>query len=116
MKNKNIRIYVTAIALFLVTNIFSQTNTVNSVDIQTSAVCGQCKKTIETELGKLPGVKLAVLNLETKIVTVRFNTEKTSEAEIKQAISAIGYAADEVPADEKAYEGLHACCKAETEK
>lgn len=115
MKNSNIRILVTAVALFFVTNIFSQTNTVNSVQINTSAVCGMCKKTIETELNKIPGVKLASVNLDNKVCTVRYDTDKTSEEAIRKAISSVGYAADDVQADEKAYENLHSCCKAETE-
>ncbi|MFN0276020.1 MAG: heavy-metal-associated domain-containing protein [Chitinophagales bacterium] len=113
MKNSKIKIFATAVVLFFVTNIFSQSNTIASVQIPTSAVCGMCKKTIEAELSKVTGVKVAIVNLDSKDVTVRYNTEKTSEAEIKQAIAAIGYDAGDVPADEKAYDDLHACCKKE---
>ena len=39
------------------------------------------------------------------------NTDKTSPEEIKEAISKLGYDADEVKADSAAYNKLPSCCK-----
>jgi len=81
------------------------------VKIQTSAVCGMCKERIEHDLAFEKGVKSVSLNDETKIVTVGYSPKKTNPDNIRQAISKIGYDADDVKADPVAYEKLPACCK-----
>lgn len=94
-------------------SVAAQSNTKQFVEIKTSAQCGTCKAAIEKAVGNVEGVKSAELDLETKVVAVKFNGEKTNTEAIKSAITAIGYDADELAADEKAYEGLHSCCKKE---
>ncbi|MEZ4983872.1 MAG: heavy metal-associated domain-containing protein [Saprospiraceae bacterium] len=79
--------------------------------IKTSAICGMCKTTIEKALSNVEGVQKAALDLVTAKVTVRYDEAKTNIHELRQAISAAGYDADEVPARPKAYENLPACCK-----
>ncbi len=81
------------------------------VEIKTSAICGQCKDRLETNIGYEKGVTNVVLDLETKVLTVEYKTTKTDKEKLKKAVSKIGYDADEVPADPKAYERLPACCK-----
>jgi hypothetical protein len=44
--------------------------------------------------------------------TVYYNAKKTTLQTIKEGISKLGYDADEVKADPKAYENLDGCCKA----
>jgi len=81
------------------------------VKIQTSAVCGMCKERIEHDLAFEKGVTSVSLDNETKIVTVGYNPKKTDPDKIRTAISKIGYDADQVPADQVAYEKLPKCCK-----
>lgn len=81
------------------------------IEIQTSAQCGMCKDAIEKAMAYEKGVKKSTLDLETKIVTVWYKTKRTNPKTIREAISAIGYDADDVLADKKAYEALPACCK-----
>lgn len=113
MKNNKIKTVFVLLSIFFATNIFAQSSTIQSVDIQTSAVCGQCKKTIESALENTEGVKLAMLNSKTKVVTVRYYSDKVTEEAIKKALTMIGYDADNIPADKNAYENLHECCKKE---
>ena len=89
---------------------FSQ-SALDTVSIHTSAQCGTCKKKIEHDLAYVKGVKSAVLNLDTKNVTVVYNPDKTSPEKIRDAISRSGYDADVVLADPKAYKALEQCCK-----
>ena len=84
---------------------------VETIEIKTSAVCGMCKNTIETALFKIGGIKSASLDVPSKVVTVTYKTPKVSADEIRKAITLIGYDADDIPADAKAYEELHGCCK-----
>jgi copper chaperone CopZ len=81
------------------------------VEIQTSAVCGDCEERIETNLTFTKGVKYVELDDETKIVTVGYNPRKTNADKLRQAISEIGYDADDVPADQEAHDKLPACCQ-----
>jgi copper chaperone CopZ len=81
------------------------------VQIATSAQCGMCKATIEKELAFTKGVTFVDLNVDTKVATVRYKEQKTNVAAIRKAIAGAGYDADEVPAVEKAYDKLPACCK-----
>ncbi|MCX6231224.1 MAG: heavy metal-associated domain-containing protein [Bacteroidetes bacterium] len=82
-----------------------------TIKIKTSSVCGMCKETIEKAMAFEKGVKTSDLDTKTKIVTVTYNTEKTTPEKIKLAISKAGYDADEVKADPKAYAKLSPCCK-----
>ncbi|MFD2521883.1 heavy-metal-associated domain-containing protein [Emticicia soli] len=81
------------------------------VKIKTSAVCGMCKKRIERDLGVSKGIVGSTLNLDDKVVTVKYNPKKTSPEKIKKAISKIGYDADEVVADQKSHDALPDCCQ-----
>lgn len=83
----------------------------STVVIKTSAKCEQCKSKIENDLSFEKGVRKVVLDLITKDVTVVFNPKKTSAEKIRIAITKIGYDADNMPADPKAYEKLNKCCR-----
>jgi copper chaperone CopZ len=81
--------------------------------VKSTTVCGMCKETIETELPFEKGVKKATVNLETSEIGVDFNPNKTDKEKIRVAISQLGYQADHLPADPKAFEKLPACCQKE---
>ncbi len=70
-----------------------------------------CKKTIESEIGKMTGVKKATLDVETKVLTVEYNSKKTNPDKIRKAIAAIGYDADDVKANNRKQKELPGCCK-----
>lgn len=84
---------------------------ITTVSVQTTAECGDCKERLENMLNYTKGVKYAELDLESKKVTVKFDTSKISLLEIKTKIAALGYDADDVKADEKAFKALPECCK-----
>lgn len=81
------------------------------IKIKTSAQCGQCKDRIEGMFAYEKGVKSSNLDLETKIVTVVYNPEKTTPEKLRIAISKLGYDADDIPLVKEAYDKLPACCK-----
>ncbi len=83
----------------------------DTVKIMTSAQCGMCKTRIEKTLHNTKGVKDAGLDLKTKIVAVVYKPWITSPDKIREAITDVGYDADQKKADEKVYENLPACCK-----
>ena len=81
------------------------------IKIKTSAICGMCEERIETNIAFEKGVKSVELDDETKIVTIVYKTSKTDPDKLRKAISKLGYDADDVEADPKAYAKLPACCK-----
>jgi len=81
------------------------------VEIKTSAICDMCKNTIERDLAFEKGVESAELDVDTKIVTVEFNTKKTSSDKIRTRITKVGYNADDKKRDTKAYAKLPKCCQ-----
>lgn len=97
--------------LLLTGTVFGQDAKVQTVQIQTNAECGACKKRIEEKLNYTKGVKFAELDLTNKVLTVKFTTKQISLDEVKKTVSEIGYNADEVKANKTAQENLPACCK-----
>lgn len=79
--------------------------------IKSSVVCNMCKANIKNGLAFTKGVKSADVDLKTKEIIVVFNNKKTTLDEIKIAITKMGYDADNLKADAKAYEKLEDCCK-----
>ena len=103
----------TSVALVLLLTLFTSYVSAQTAEIKikTSAVCGMCKETIEKSLAFEKGIKKSVLDVDSKIVTVTYNPEKITPEKIRLAISKVGYDADDIPANAKAYKKLDGCCK-----
>lgn len=97
--------------MILSAGIHAEDGKFETIKIKTSSQCDMCKERIEEALAFEKGVKTAELDIETKIVTVTYKKGKTSPEKIRKAISKVGYDADDVAADTKAYAKLDACCK-----
>ena len=102
------RIFLAIAALF---TFVAMAPPVKKVTIQTNAVCEMCERNIESALRAVEGVKDADLDLVTKKVKIKYDEDVVDLATLRQAISAAGYEADEVPARPKARENLANCCK-----
>ena len=100
------------LALLLTGFVYAQKGTAE-MTIKTSVVCGMCKDKIEKELVFEKGVKEVKVDMEKKTVWVKYRSDKSSPEKVKAALTKIGYRADEIAADPKAFEKLPACCKAE---
>ena len=79
--------------------------------ILTSAVCGMCKTTLEKAMAYEKGVKAAELNVESKMLTIVYQPDKTSLDKLRLAIARTGYDADSVVADKRAHDRLPDCCQ-----
>jgi copper chaperone CopZ len=82
-----------------------------TLDVNTSTVCEMCEKTIEGELIYEKGVKEVQVDLEKAVIHVKYDEHKTDPLKIRTAITKLGYAADDMPADETAWKKLPMCCK-----
>jgi mercuric ion binding protein len=94
----------------------TKTKKVETIEIQTSAVCDMCKELIiDKNLVFEKGLKYAEMDVETGVLTVKYRNDRTSAAHIRNLISDLGYSADSVLADPVAYDNLHFCCKKKCE-
>jgi len=101
-----------AIAVLVVgINLSARAQKTADLEIKTSAQCSMCKETIEKAMAFEKGVVKYELIVETKILKVTYKPAKTNPETIRRAVSAVGYDADEVVADPKAYQNLSDCCK-----
>jgi periplasmic mercuric ion binding protein len=73
--------------------------------------CGMCTDKIASGLGKLEGVVKVDVDLEKKVGKVVYKAGVIDLGVIEKAIAAIGYDANDTPAEPKAYSGLDMCCK-----
>ncbi len=86
----------------------SRTATLN---IQTSAVCEMCKDRIEEKLNYTKGIVFAELNLDNKVMTVKYKTKVITADQIRIIISKIGYHADDVTRIKEYFDALPGCCR-----
>lgn len=115
-KFRSITILALLLSFFAATTISAQEDAPKGknviVKIKTSGECEMCKESIEKEVNLMKGVKSAVLDTATKILTVEYNPKKTSPEKIRTVISNLGYDADDVKANNRARRQLPDCCKA----
>ncbi|MFA8299929.1 MAG: cation transporter [Hyphomicrobiales bacterium] len=78
---------------------------------KSTVVCNMCQERVEEGMAFEKGVKDVKVDLKKKTVYIKYKPSKTNEEKLKKAISMIGYDADDVSADSKAYDKLPACCK-----
>lgn len=107
---KNIRISIIVLLAFLFSALEGIAQ-VDTVKIATSSLCGTCKKKIEHDLSFEKGVKKSEVDIDTKVVTVIYDSKKTNPDKIRMAITKSGYDADSLKADPKAFNRLPDCCK-----
>lgn len=93
--------------------VLAQDKKLSALDIRTSSVCGMCEETIENGLIYEKGVKSVDLDLNTGIIHVEYDPRKTEADNIRIALTKLGYSADDMPADPKAFADLPACCQKE---
>ena len=82
-----------------------------TIIIKTSTQCGMCKTRIEKAMAYEKGVLSSSLDVDKAELTVKYKLAKTTPEKIRAAISKVGYDADDIKADPKAYDALPGCCK-----
>ena len=112
MKNTGLSI----LAIFLITLAHAQEEPRvveggNQIKIKTSAICEMCKETIEYDMTFEKGMKNAILDLDTKVLTILYNPNRTDPETLRKRITKVGYNADNLKRDPEAYEKLPFCCK-----
>jgi copper chaperone CopZ len=81
--------------------------------IEVNGNCGLCKKRIEKAAFSVSGVKSAVWDVDSHLLSLILNEDKTSLLDVKKAVANVGHDTDEVKATEEIYDNLHTCCQYE---
>ena len=78
----------------------AQDNKKNSKEEQVvfsvSMDCHSCEQKIKKNIPYEKGVKDLTTNLEKKLVTIKYQTDKTDKAKLKKAIEKLGFTCEEV--------------------
>lgn len=72
--------------------------------------CEMCKKRIEKAAYGAPGVKSAVWNIDTHVLDLIVNEQKTSLLNVEKAVAKVGHDTKGVKATQEQYNSLHGCC------
>lgn len=112
LNKKNMKKLSLLLILFLSFSSFSQEkknkNAKYSFDV--NGVCEMCKKRIEKAAFSVSGVKSANWDMESHLLEVIINEEKTSVNEVKKAIASVGHDTDSIKSTEEEFKKLHGCC------
>lgn len=86
-----------------------------TTEIKVEGQCGDCKERIETALD-VKGISFAEWDVETKMLSIRYNDRKITEDEIHTIISELGYSTDKKEAKMDAQKNLPMCCQPKDKK
>lgn len=75
-----------------------------------SGVCDQCKSRIEKAAYDVKGVRFANWNEDTRDITVKYDSSKTTPEVILKSIAKAGYDNEMFKAEEGDYDKLPKCC------
>ncbi|MBI3142223.1 MAG: heavy-metal-associated domain-containing protein [Bacteroidetes bacterium] len=82
-----------------------------NITIKSSMVCGMCEETIRNGLVYEKGIKRVTFDLDKNEIYIKYNPKQIGPDDIRARISALGYDADGVKANETAFKNLDACCQ-----
>ena len=99
-----------AITLLLFTTITLYAKSL-TVAIKSTLVCEMCEEIVRDGLVYEKGIKRITFDLDKSEIYVKYNPKHITIEEIKTKIIGLGYAADEMKADKKAFDQLPGCCK-----
>ncbi len=106
----NIALFICSLIFFTGLKVAAQDN-IKSEQLKVYGNCEMCKTTIESALKKKDGILSKNWNVDTKILTVTFDTDKITLQQIAQKVANAGYDNELATASEDAYKGLHTCCQ-----
>lgn len=79
--------------------------------------CNMCKKRIENAAGLVEGIKSAIWEADTKILTIKYSAFKMEAAEnVQKMIASVGYDTEKYIASNITYNALPDCCRYKREK
>lgn len=97
---------------FMLLGISAQAQKRNAkVSIEVDGVCMMCKKRIEKAALNTKGVKFAVWDLKTHMLSLVIDERKTNVKTIQKKIASVGHDTKAIKATDEAYNSVDPCCK-----
>lgn len=81
------------------------------VSIEVDGVCMMCKKRIEKAALNTKGVKFAIWNVKTHMLSLIIDERKTTPKKIQKNIAAVGHDTKSFKATDHVYNAIDPCCK-----
>ncbi|TVQ19512.1 MAG: copper chaperone [Bacteroidetes bacterium] len=82
----------------------------HKAEFKVYGACGMCETRIENAAKSVDGVNTANWNLETKMLTIEYDTDKVNLDDVHKKIAEAGHDTDKVRAKDEVYKSLPACC------
>src|ERR1700741_2848548 len=103
--------YFTVVLCILIANTaFSQQKKDSTISFKVYGLCEQCKQRIEQSI-KVNGVDSANWNIQSKMLSLTYDTGLISLETIQQRILAVGHDVENRKATPAAYGSLPSCCR-----
>ncbi len=81
------------------------------LSIKVDGVCYICKKRIEKAALKTKGVKFAIWDVKTHLLSLILDERKTNKKTIQKNIAAVGHDTKDIKAKNEVYNSIDPCCK-----
>ena len=94
----------------IILSINAQDKSVKTATLNVKGNCDECKNRIENA-ADIKGVKLAVWDEKTQVITVTYKSDKVTLDQIEKAIIASGHDVGTAKSDDTNYNKLPSCCK-----
>ena len=110
---KKIKSLIVLLISFATVSVYGQINNATSPDttvaLEVFGACEQCKDRIENAI-KMKGVSSGVWDIDSKILTLVYNSSKVSLQKIQNRIVSMGHDIETKKANASVYNALPACC------
>ncbi len=100
-----------ALVFFTVITVTAQTEKKETFKV--AGNCGMCETRIENAATSVDGVLAADWDKETKMIDVKFDSEKVDTHKVHMAIAKVGHDTKMHKASDEVYDKLPGCCKYE---
>ncbi len=86
-------------------------STVKQGDFYVRGNCGMCEERIEKAVKDINGVVKADWNVETKSLSVSYDSTKTTEVDIRKTVANVGHETKTEASPQAVHDALPECCK-----
>ena len=101
------------VALVFITMITVTAQTEKKETFKVAGNCGMCETRIENAAKSVDGVLSADWDKETKMIEVKFDSDKVAIQKVDMAIAKVGHDTKMHKASDEVYDKLPGCCKYE---
>lgn len=103
---KSIKVLLVTLFTTFSMAVFAQSD---STSFKVAGNCGMCRNRIETSV-KGPAVSMAHWDVDSKVMTIKFDRKKISAEQLQKKIAGVGHDTEKFKADKAVYDELPGCC------